>query len=197
MTEESVGSLPLDIILKKAPIRPCYIPCGQFRTPATEHPGLCSRACMGPTINIVHWYPSWFPITASVYSDVDVCVMGHYYTYLDIWKGRVIKIIINIKNSNIWFIHVQSILSVLCFHCMLVMSVLMIQLLMHVFWFRFIGTRVLIYARHLALIWPLIGEFSNFPGLACSDTEVWIEVEPSVEDQASRSRLISPSSFCS
>jgi len=63
-----------------------------------EHPGPWSRAYTVPTINIIRWYPRWFPITASTYSDVDVCVLGHYYTYLDIWVGRVINV--NIKNSN-------------------------------------------------------------------------------------------------
>jgi len=31
---------------------------------------------------------------------------------------------------------------------------------------------------------PLVGEFSDSPGLACSDTEAWIEMESSAEDQA-------------
>ena len=42
---------------------------------------------------------------------------------------------------------------------MLIMSVLTTQLLMHNFRFRFIDTRVLVSAPHLALILPLVREF--------------------------------------
>jgi len=67
-----------------------------------ERPGPWSRACTGPTVNIVRWYPRWFPITASIYSYVDVCVLGRYYTYLDIRVERVISI--NIEDGSNRFI---------------------------------------------------------------------------------------------
>ena len=79
-------------------IKPSSRPCGRFWTPATERHGPWSRACTGPTVNIVRWYPRRFPITASTYSDVDVYVLGRYYIYLDIWIGWVINV--NIKTSN-------------------------------------------------------------------------------------------------
>ena len=74
------------------------MPRGRFRTPATEHPGPWSQVCTGPAVNIVRWYPRWFPVTASTYSDVDVCELGRYYTYLDIWVGWVIRL--NNKSGN-------------------------------------------------------------------------------------------------
>jgi len=76
VTEGSTGSLLYGTILKRHPIRPTCMPCGQFRIPVTKHPGPWSRACTGPTINIVRWYPRWFLITASLYSNMNVCVLG-------------------------------------------------------------------------------------------------------------------------
>ena len=48
----------------------------------------------------------------------------------------------------------------------------------------FIDTRVFVYARHLALILPLVGYLSDSHGPACSDLVAWTEVKPSTEDQA-------------
>ena len=95
VTEGSADSLYHE---KGHTIKPSSRPCGRFWTPATERHGPWSRACTGPTVNIVRWYPRRFPITASTYSDVDVYVLGRYYIYLDIWIGRVINV--NIKTSN-------------------------------------------------------------------------------------------------
>jgi len=41
------------------------------------------------------------------------------------------------------------------------------------FWFGFIDIRVLIPARHLAFITPLVGEFSDSPESACPDPRAW------------------------
>ena len=61
-------------------IRPLSRLCSQFWTPAMEHRGPWSCACMGPTINIVCWYPRWFPITILLYSNMDICAVS--YTHL-------------------------------------------------------------------------------------------------------------------
>ena len=50
--------------------------------------------------------------------------------------------------------------------------VIMTLFFIHAFLFRFIDTHVLLYARHLALILPLVGEFSDSPRSACLDPGV-------------------------
>ena len=70
---------------KGHPIRHSWMPHDRFRTPAMEHPGSWSRACTGPTVNIVRWCPCWFSITTLLYSDVDICVLGCKFIYLDFW----------------------------------------------------------------------------------------------------------------
>jgi len=73
----------------------------------------------GLTANIVRWYPHWFLITASIYSNIDVCVQERYYTYLDIWVEWVIRI--NIKNGNKRSMHALSLtscyVSITCLLC--------------------------------------------------------------------------------
>ena len=56
-TEGSAGSLLLGTILIRAYNKTLLRPCGRFHTPAMERPGSWSRACTGPTVNIVRWYP--------------------------------------------------------------------------------------------------------------------------------------------
>ena len=63
--------------------------------------------------------PRWFLITTSICSYVDVCMLRHYYTYLDIWVKRVISI--NIKNSNDRFIQVLSLSFYISIACLLYM----------------------------------------------------------------------------
>jgi len=45
------------------------------------------------------------------------------------------------------------------------------------FLFGFIDTRVLVYACHLVLILPLVGQLFNSPGPACPDARVWTVVD--------------------
>ena len=57
------------------------------------------------------------------------------------------------------------------------MSLFMTRFLMHVLQFEFIDTRVLVYACHLALILPLVGQLSDSPGATCPDPEAWTVVD--------------------
>ena len=52
-------------------------------------------------------------------------------------------------------------------------SVLMSWFSIQALWLGFIDTCVLLSARYLALIWPLLGQLSDFPVLACSDPKAW------------------------
>jgi len=89
-TEGSAGSLLLRTILTRATYKTLLLALRQVpSTKQRNNPGPWSRVCTGPTVNMVHWYPRWFPITTSFYLYVDVCVLGRYYTYLDIRVERV------------------------------------------------------------------------------------------------------------
>ena len=129
-------------------------------------------------------------------------MLGRYYTYLDIWVRRVIRI--NIKNGNKRFSQASSISSIYAFVAWILFLHTRHSFLMYAYWFGFINTHVLIQDTctylytslgiHLNICWGV----SDSPGLACSGDEAWIEVDPPPKIKlTSWSRLTSPSSFCS
>ena len=122
------------------------MPRSRFRPLAMAQSWAVVPGMHGPTVNIVCWYPRWFPITASNYSYVDVCVLGRYYTYLDIWVERVIST--NIKNSNDSVIQTSSLSFYIFIACLLYMYT---RYSFDAYYcFGYINTHILISARHLA-----------------------------------------------
>jgi len=57
------------------------------------------------------------------------------------------------------------------------MSALMTLFSSHAFQFKFIDTCVLVYARHLPLILPIVGQLSESLGPACPDAGAWTMVD--------------------
>jgi len=92
----------------------------------------------------------------SEYSDVRYTVYIWWFPYLDYSLYVLISRISNLGLYN-WFFHIYFSWYLITCSCM---PVLTIQFLIHGFWLEFIDTRVLIYARQLALILPLVVEFS-------------------------------------
>ena len=120
-----------------------------------------------------------------------IYVCWNAYTYLDIWVGRVK---INIKNGNIWFILLNRFYQFYAFFACLLCLYSRHSLLYMLFNLN-LSVHVCLSLHttwHPTTRWGV----SDSPKFACSDTEAWIEVEPSAEDQAyPRSRPSSPSSF--
>jgi len=125
---------------------------------------------------------------------VDVCVLGRYYTYLDIWVKRVISL--NIKNSNDRFIHTSSLSFFIFIACLLYMYA------RYSFWclllFDFINTHILIFARHLAFTWIFVGELLTPLNLHVQVLKLGLKRSPRPKIKLiSRRRPTSPCSFCS
>jgi len=160
-----------------------------------ERPGPWSRACTGPTVNIVRWYPRWFPITASIYSYVDVCVLGRYYTYLDIWVERVISI--NIKNGRDRFIQALSLSFYAPISCLLYMYSRHSYWCLILFW-SYQHMHILIFTWHLAFTYIIVREFLTPLNLHVQVLKPGLKRSPPLKIKLiSRSRLTYPSSFCS
>ena len=156
-----------------------------------KHPGPWSRVCTGPTVNIVHWYSRWFPVTASTYSDVDVCELGRYDTYLDIWVGWVIRL--NIKSGNndsFGFYHLQHVVPPLhayysCTHNTTFNA--------HPW---YIYSHTLSFICHLAVTWTSVGEVLTPLNLYVQVLKLGLKWSPPPKIKlSSRSRLTSLDSF--
>ena len=103
--EGSASSLSPITFLNRHNIRSTSCrPYGRFRPPATEHPGLWSRACTGLTVNITCWFHHQFSITTSTYSYMDVdgieCMLVHILRHMGRTSNNN-KILIN--NSLCYF----------------------------------------------------------------------------------------------
>ena len=91
----------------------------------------------------------------SGYSDARYKVYIWGFLYLDYSFDVLISRISNLGVYN-WFCHFYFTCYLISCFCM---SVLTTWFSVHAVWLGFIDTRVVIYARHLAFILPLVGEF--------------------------------------
>ena len=134
-------------------------------------------------------------VNAKCRVEIGICVLGRYYTYLDIWVERVISI--NIKNSSNRFIQALSLSFHISISCLLYMYTRHSSWCLILFW-SYQHTHTPISIRHLAFTCLFVREFLTPLDLHVQALKFGLEQShPPKTKLISRSRPTSRSSFCS